>query len=40
MGAPRAAFTVLGRLPEGIGAAEFFLRRVMRTEGRGLIEYK
>lgn len=40
MGVSRAAFTVLGRLPEGVGAAEFFVRRVMRAEGRGLIEYK
>lgn len=40
MGAARAAFTVLGRLPEGIGAAEFHLRRAARAQDRGLIEYK
>lgn len=40
LGVARAAFTVLGRLPEGLGAAEFHLRRAARRQGRGLIEYK
>lgn len=40
LGAVRAAFTVLGRFPEGLGAAEFHLRRAARAQGRGLIEYK
>lgn len=39
MGAERAAFTVLGKFPEAIGALEYHLNRLSRRQAR-LIEYK
>lgn len=40
MGAERALFTTLGKIPEALGAIEYHMRRTRLAGPRGLIEYK
>ncbi len=40
MGLEQALFTTLGKVPEAVGAIEYYMRRTRLAAPRGLIEYK